>query len=373
MKKLRILIVSDGPSNSPLTNSGVALGISTALRRSGSAEIVDALDARPKGLRRVLLMLATVRPTRNGWWANFNLGMRNIRVRSRMRDRKALGLYRAGNLDVVLHVRNIYLPAPVPYVAFIDSTSAMANEGWAAWRPNTERARKQREEVERKYYRGALCVFTAGPQAARSVMDDYGVPESRVRAVGGGVNFDPLPLVMSRRSGQRVLWVGLDFERKGGDLLLAAFRVVRRRFPNAELVFAGATPPSIEPGVTAAGVVRDRVEMAELYRNADIFCLPARHEPYGLVVQEAMAFGLPCVVTETGALSAIVEDGETGRVVAEASGEGIADALIELLSDSAMSTKMGAAGRAKVERELTWSAVASRILDGIPLEGETRR
>ena len=364
MTVLKVLTVSDGPPASALTNSGVALGLTTALAASNRVDLVAAVSARPEGLQRLLLMAATIRPTKKWWWASFNLGPLNIRVRSALRERAIRRARREGGVDVVLHIRNIYLPSSTPYVAFIDSTSKMANQGWSAWRPTTERARRARFDIEREYFQGALRVVTAGTQAAASVVNDYEVPSERVQAVGGGVNFNPLPEMIQRPSGQSILWVGLDFERKGGDILLGAFRIVRDRLPDAKLVLVGAKSPTPQPGVQQLGVVRDREKLGELYREASVFCLPARHEPYGLVVQEAMAYALPCVVSATGALPTIVDDGVCGRV-SPLTEHDLASALIDLLSDPSRAEEMGRAGRLKVEHQLTWDAVAGRIIDGI--------
>jgi glycosyltransferase involved in cell wall biosynthesis len=276
-------------------------------------------------------------------------------------------------IDIILHVRNIYFPTRRRYAAFIDSTLLMAERGWANWSHGTRLERRIRLGVERRYYAQAQFVFTAGHIAANSVISDYGVDPTRVVAIGGGVNFDPLPeLSKDARSSREILWVGLDFERKGGDLLMQAFRRVRSVVPDARLVLVGASPQQSEPGVDIRGEVRDRDELAQLYRRATLFCLPARHEPYGLVVQEAMAFGLPCIVSDVGELGTIVTDGVTGIVMQDCSPTKIADAIISLMASPDGAQKLGDAGRVKVESSLTWEAVASRMLDHLDIADQLK-
>lgn len=366
MSGVRFLTVSDGPATERSTNSGVALGITTALRRSPRAEVIVSVDSRLSGVRRAVLLAATIRPSKAWWWYNFNFGWLSTYIRSVARERVARRLHKRGAIDAVLHVRNIYRPSRIPYVAFIDSTSAMAGRGWKAWKAPTKHAQRVQDRTERDYYRRALCVVTAGQLAAESVIADYGVSADRVAAIGGGVNFDPLPAVNHpAREPFTILWVGLDFERKGGDTLLEAFRLVRKANPNARLLMVGTPSRGDSPGVEWLGEIRDRDVLAGLYSRAGIFCLPARHEPYGLVVQEAMAFGLPCVVSDTGALSTIVEDGVTGRVVGVDQPVELAAALAQLGLDAREAQEFGSRGRAKVEVALTWGAVADRMLDAI--------
>src|SRR5690606_12176833 len=118
-----------------------------------------------------------------------------------------------------------------------------------------------------------------------------------------------------------VLFIGRQFERKGGDLLLRAFARVRRALPEAELLIIGpAEIPGDHAGVTSLGFVsKDRPggweAIAEAYRRADVFCLPTRFEPFGIVFVEAMHFGVPCVGPDAWAVPEIIDDGRTGLTV----------------------------------------------------------
>lgn len=358
-------VVADGPPDERTTNSGVARGFSRAIAGgAGGAELAGGVSTRVTGWRRAVLNALTVRPTRRWWWFNANFGVLSVIWRSAVRERFARSLPEGA---VLVHVRNVYLPSRRPYVAFIDQTLSHANRQWASWSAPTRASERWLSWVERRYYRGALLVMTAGRSARGSVIEDFGVPEERVVAIGGGVNFEELPVTPAREGAvRRILWVGLDWERKGGDVLREAFSLVREEFPDAVLTLVGKVPDGVEgPGVEVLGVVRDRARLAELYREADVFCLPARHEPYGLVVQEAMAFGLPVVVSSTGELATIIGQGECGEVVRDLRAEPLAEALSGLMRDGDGARAKGVAGRRRVERDLTWEAVGSRAVAAI--------
>jgi glycosyltransferase involved in cell wall biosynthesis len=103
-------------------------------------------------------------------------------------------------------------------------------------------------------------------------------------------------------------------------------------------------------------------EKARLLERADIFVLPSYSENFGVAVAEAMAASIPVVVTERVGLAGAVERAGAGLVVpTEASA--LAAALRELLEDGAKGRRMGEAGRAYVERELTWPRVARQLLE----------
>jgi glycosyltransferase involved in cell wall biosynthesis len=166
-----------------------------------------------------------------------------------------------------------------------------------------------------------------------------------------------------------VLFVGKQFERKGGPLLLEAFRRVRTRFPDARLVIVGpTTPPASEPGVEWRGNLdknkpEEWARMAAAYHEADVFCLPSLFEPFGIVILEAMFFGLPCVGTAAWAIPEMIVDGETGYTVPRDDVGALADRLSELLADPPRAHRMGLAGRRRAEERFSWEAVAARMGD----------
>jgi glycosyltransferase involved in cell wall biosynthesis len=107
--------------------------------------------------------------------------------------------------------------------------------------------------------------------------------------------------------------------------------------------------------------VRDREELRALYRQARVFALPARFEPYGLVLLEAMSQGVPCVGTRVGAIPEIVSDGETGLLVPAGDAQALADALLEYLADPERAQAAGEAALADVQGRLSWEHVAQRL------------
>lgn len=166
--------------------------------------------------------------------------------------------------------------------------------------------------------------------------------------------------------------------RKGQDVLVEAWPLVRRRVPGAHLLLAGAGPlaDGLARRVAALGL-RDAVTLAgevawadlpAYHAAGDVFAMPCRTRLGGLDVEglgiaylEAQACGTPVVAGRSGGAPEAVLDGQSGLVVDGASPAQVADAVAGLLIDPERRAAMGTAGRDFVERRYAWPLVAGRL------------
>jgi alpha-maltose-1-phosphate synthase len=195
---------------------------------------------------------------------------------------------------------------------------------------------------------------------------------SRISVVGGGPGFDALPRPRGLSNDPTVMFVGRDFERKGGDCLLSAFQRVRRELPDATLHIVGPSDRFDQAGVIGHGRISDPRRLSEQYGAARAFCLPSRYEPYGLALIEAMAHRVPCIGASVEAIPEILDGGRAGLLVPPGDPELLASALLRLLSDDELAQSIALAGRLRVEQELTWDRVAERmapVLSGVRSSG----
>ncbi len=218
-------------------------------------------------------------------------------------------------------------------------------------------------KLERSIYHNARMIFTMSANVARSVIDEYGCPAQKVECVYAGSNVSTElsgDIDGSRYRAKHVLFVGVDWERKGGPVLLEAFRILRRSHPDARLTIVGCSPPVTEPGVHVAGRVPLR-EVPRFYRAASVFCLPTLNEPFGLVFLEAGAYGLPVVATPIGAIPEIVLEGETGCLVPPQNPRELASRLASLIVDPERCERMGARAREWIGQRYSWERTGERI------------
>ncbi|MDN5766658.1 MAG: glycosyltransferase family 4 protein [Humibacillus sp.] len=334
---------------------------------------------------RLLVAAGTVRPVRRLWAERFFKSNLAVALRSRRADRNVAAIGRP--FDAIVQVHALFELTDPRTSIYVDCTHQQSIRHWPDWNPLRGRALRVWLARERRQYHAAAHVFAFSDEARESLVNDYDVRPERVSVVGAGVNFTDLPseshLVHTghpaqsrelRTASQTILFVGNDFERKGGPELLEAFRLVRERVPAARLQIVG-TPHPIAPqeGVEVFGRVNGREAMSQLYRNAAVFCLPSFFDPYPLVVLEAMAHGLPVVATPTCGVPEMVLDEGTGLLV-EHGPDGVArlaDALVRVLVDPPYAARLGAAGRRRIEERFLWQHVVDRMapaLEGGPAQ-----
>jgi len=223
--------------------------------------------------------------------------------------------------------------------------------------------------LEATIYRNATLLFVRSRHVERSLVEQYGVPESRIRIVYAGSNASSSRAAgeepgRERFAARRILFVGSDWPRKGGPMLLEAFRKVRAELPDAELVLVGKTPAVDEPGVTVLGELPlERV--GDEYLRSTVLCVPTQLEPFGIVFVEAMSYGIPIVATTVGALPDMVEDGVNGYLVAPTDVDGLARQLIAVLIDPEAAAAMGARSKELANERYSWDAVGRRMAEHI--------
>jgi glycosyltransferase involved in cell wall biosynthesis len=222
-------------------------------------------------------------------------------------------------------------------------------------------------QMEKGAYQNARMVFTMSRNISRSLISEYGCSPQRVKCVYAGSNVSAEAsgnIDRSRFSAKNILFVGVEWERKGGPVLLEAFRLLRREHPEARLTIVGCSPQISEPGVHIEGRV-PLAEVARYYRSASVFCLPTLNEPFGLVFLEAASFGLPVVATRIGAIPEIVMDGKSGYLVEPQNAAELAARLGDLLRDPRRAEQFGTYGHEWVSRRYSWEETGNRLFSHI--------
>lgn len=220
---------------------------------------------------------------------------------------------------------------------------------------------KARLRLQRQFYNDCRGVFTMGNWLAKYLVQECGLPNEKIHHVGGGINSSPHALDPLSRKRNTFLFAGRDFERKGGDLVLAAFAKLIEAGYDYRLIIAG---PDENPAPGARGVQFvgdiDNSSLGNLMATSDVFVMPSRFEAYGLVFPEAMAAGLPCIGADKFEMPYFIEDGVNGRTVGSESIEELSLAMQDcLLSDSIREQAIKRSS--EVQKEYSWNSVAQRI------------
>ncbi len=281
-------------------------------------------------------------------------------------------------VDVVLAPAGLsaiaLLKTDVPIIHFNDRCLAGALEyhnilkGLLAW------SQEQSLALERiALKRAALTVYASewAAQAARKAVPEVA---QRIVTLPMGANLDRVPEAPSDAAFPpeklKLLFVGVDWENKGGPIAFQALQELTRRGYRAELVVCGCTPPAdlndpdmVREGFLHKGVHEHAAKLDRHFRTAHFFILPTRFEAYGIVFCEAAAYGLPALGTRTGGVPTIVVEGRTGLLFGpEQDGVHYADAIEGLLHRPTEWQAMRNAARERFLSTLTWEAFTKQLL-----------
>ena len=284
-------------------------------------------------------------------------------------ERKILSLPKRP--DLIFHLFGMYAPFwrcdSIPYVLALDFTEALARREWAPWAPFlNEKAWEAWWECERCAYRGAAHLFPFGQRTRQSLVEDYGVAPEKITVVGSGGHFDEFYSGEHRFGSKRILFYGdrAAFGRKGGDLVMAAFQIVKQKIAEAKLAVVGGANVLHGPGVEEHGWV-SREKMRELFLSSDLVLAPSRCDPFPTFLIEAMNFGLLCVASDVDGMPEIIDHEVTGLVLSDCSGQRLGAEAVSLLSDPQRLAAMSRESQRRVREKLNWRKVGNAIADKI--------
>lgn len=277
--------------------------------------------------------------------------------------RMAPALRHARSVWVVATTAYFGLPAlrvPRPYGCWIGTSFADEWQGRLAG--GVSRARRLTglatapalRHAELRVLRGAERVYATSPGSQAQVA-------RAGRLSSDAVGLIPLPVDVGRFTPEEddvwlarldapvIAFVGrADDPRKNVPLLLEGFAQLRAERPGARLRLIGRPPSgAVPPGVE---LIRDPPSVAEALRTCSLSVLPSHQEGFGIVVAEALACGVPAIVT-AGGPTALVQDSGGGVVLPSWQPGGLAETMRALLADPARLLELRRRGRAYVERE----------------------
>jgi len=279
-------------------------------------------------------------------------------LRARRRLSRELGLRRHDALFFHTQVTSLFSPRVmrrIPSVVSLDATPLNYDTVGSAYGHQAASgtwldARKHR--LNREVFETARALVTWSEWARASLVADYGIPRERVTVIAPGAAAPYFSIGQERSAAQdparpvRLLFVGGDFGRKGGPLLLESFAEARTQRA-CELHVVTQAPVSAPAGVVVhRGVQPNSAELLRLYREADAFILPSFGECLAVVLMEATAAGLPVIASDVGALTEAAVRDRTAIVVPPRDGRSLRAAIERMVDDDALRSRYGGAGHA---------------------------
>ncbi|WP_440960666.1 glycosyltransferase family 4 protein [Paenibacillus nitricinens] len=231
--------------------------------------------------------------------------------------------------------------------------------------PTVDLLRQNSEQL--RILKNGKGIFTMSKWLAEYLVKQGGFPEGNIHYVGGGINLDINLIKSEVKSNKKVLFVGRDFHRKGGDLVVDAINILNVKYDKeVELFVAGYKAKELNEenkNIHYLGDL-DSVQLSEYFNKCDIFCMPSRFEAYGLVFVEALVYGLPCIGRNSFEMKEFIQDGENGYLIDDDDAECLAMKMYDLLNNENIKTNVLSKKKEYIYR-YSWSSVADRILNVI--------
>jgi hypothetical protein len=207
--------------------------------------------------------------------------------------------------------------------------------------------------LTRDMMRAATLLQAWSHWAKQSAVDNYGIPADKIIVNPPGVNLDfwrpnRSPGNLSAEQPLKVLFVGGDFRRKGGDLLLEWYK--SQHPDTTELHIVTREPVEAGPGVHVYHNIQPNSDqLVGIFQSSDLFVLPSLGECFGIATVEAMAAGLPVIASDVGGTADIIEPGRNGFIVPGNDIAALSGTITTILEDAALRRSMGDQSRLLAE------------------------
>jgi glycosyltransferase involved in cell wall biosynthesis len=225
-------------------------------------------------------------------------------------------------------------------------------------------------DTEARWLSRAAGIFFGTEWAKEQVVNDYSLSSTNLHVVGAGGNID-IPERDQFNQGRNLLFIAYDFERKGGNVAVEAFRKTKAQYHDAELTIVGDRPSDEVlrlDGVSYEGFLRKSVpaelgRLKHLYATAFALIHPTSSDIQPLVISEAGYFGCPAIAPRSFGIPDLIKHGATGFLIdLPLTGGAFAERILELCADPVKYAEMRKATREHALENQNWPAVGERIV-----------
>ena len=264
-----------------------------------------------------------------------------------------------------------YLSVDIPIIYYSDATWANIVDYYPGCSSLFQFVRTEGDRIEAAAIGKADALIFPSMWAATAAIEHYKVDSRKVHYIPCGANFEQadIPpreaaLQHSLDNGIDLLWIGVDWERKGGSIAYDCLMELLNQGVDARLVVCGCIPPKqyrhpkmeVIPFLSKRDPAQRR-RLSQLFLDATFFLFPTMAEAFGIVLCEASAHGLPSLVRDTGGVGGALTDGENGYLMPpDTTGIQYADKIRQITANRAVYDGLVQASRKPYEDKLNWDA-----------------
>lgn len=237
------------------------------------------------------------------------------------------------DVDVILTPENVvpiaYLKAKQPIVLFTDATIASLVKFYPYLSNLCQETLKQLYDMEKKALENCQLAIYTSEWAAQTAIDIFKINPAKVKVIPWGPNIDcdrtrdDISQIVESKAPSpcKLLFLGFEWDRKGGDIALEVTKELNAQGLTTELIVVGANPPNREllpDFVKVVGKIdksnpAGKEKFNQILADSHFLILPTKAETFGLVFCEANSFGVPCLTSDVGGIPTVIKDGLNGK------------------------------------------------------------
>jgi glycosyltransferase involved in cell wall biosynthesis len=278
------------------------------------------------------------------------------------------------NYDLIISIGVIpiaYLETEIPIVMIADANfNSMVNY---YIKNLSKQSCKDGNNMELLGFDKSKLIVFASDWATLTAINYYSVDKNKVKTIPFGANINNIPNVSKLKyylsKPLELLFIGKEWERKGGDIVYETFLLLNKNGIETNLTIVGTIPQKIEnsekikiiPFINK-NIATERLLFESIMFNTDIFFMPSREECYGIVFCESNAYGIPCVASNTGGITTIIKDGINGYTLPISSdAKEYAELISKMIQDENIFLNLRKTSRKRFEEILNWDAFGKSL------------
>ena len=281
---------------------------------------------------------------------------------------------------LVAHILNpiAYLDCKEPIVLWTDAVYASLIGFYQGLSYHSAETIVQANQMTRESLSRCRLAIFSSDWAAHNAIELYGADKDKIKVVPFGANIEcnhtlfDIQAMLKTRSRQTVklLFLGKEWERKGGETVLAVAKALHAAGHTVELNLIGCQPPAtveIPSYVNCLGYISKRTpegiaQITQLLRESHFLFVPSRAEAFGIVFCEANAFGLPCLTSYVGGISTIVKDNVNGMTFSlGASPQQYCEYIMQLMQNYSRYEELALSSFNEYEKRLNWNVATQAV------------
>lgn len=260
----------------------------------------------------------------------------------------------------------------VPYYAYVDATFLTYLDVYLTPSKFALSEINRIVEQEKVFLANASAIFFSSKWARQEAIKRYQLNGNNFKTARLGGNSD-IPAIIDYNSKRDLLFVSMDFKRKGGQIAYEAFILLKEKYPDIKLNIIGDTPPQAiidTYGVVYHGFIDKRTiegqkRFDEIFKSSTILVHPTEKDMTPLIIVEAGYFGIPAIAPAKFGIPEMIVDGKTGFLLKENSVTEVSSKIEFLLSYPDKLIKMRKAVHNHMVTNFIWLATGNKIANEI--------